>query len=767
MELSPETLRTFILLIFLCFGAGTVMPMVLGFVLKRKDTLTSVSLGLALTGAAVILWLAVLSWTQTSVENPGCRITYPLTQLVSEEVDLNFEIAFSFYTDKLAAFFLLLIGIFTVAVVLHLFSWLENIHDRHRIAAVFNLFVASIALTILSDTVYSFLFFQESMTLAFAYLALFRHNTYLEREGISAKDLEASKTAFKSYLIFEHVGIMLIVIALLIMSSAVTSFEFQSFRDLQKSFESVPKSNLIANPLIGSLVFLFALAGFGIKAGIFPNHVWVPMVHPFSPTSIHAMMSGVALKAAGLYGMYRTFFFFMPPNFLQWWWGWLVMLLAGLTALFGVFYAILGKDLKSALASHSVENVGIILAGIGLALVFAALKYSGDNPFCFADLSRLAMIASLYHLVNHSIFKGLLFFCTGAIENRLGTVSLGRMGGLMRRYPLTASTFLIGSVSIAGFPPFNGFVSEWLLLQTTFAGMDVYSTPERIVLLLGMVFLLFCLALAFSLTALAFVKIAGETLLGTPRDPYIADRARSGEAPWPMRIVMITFAVLCLLFGLLPSTVIQHLDQLAANILQETSTHQTFKEADSLVIGLKMSSEKSVPGESGAKDVIPLQFSLSNRMVFTLGAILAVAILTSLLAGSRVLRSRQVLAVGPPWMCGVPFINRLMQYTGASFASLIWKPFESEHLPSEPGLPAAREQEIKESLPYREYVTNNRFVSEITRKIYNNLLNWLLRICDRLGVKTQPGDIRVYLQYIFILFICILLYLLSMARGAQ
>jgi hydrogenase-4 component B len=767
MELSPETLRTFILLIFLCFGAGTAMPMVLGFVLKRKDTLTSVSLGLALTGAAVILWLAVLSWMQTSVENPGCRITYPLTQLVSEKMDLNLEIAFSFYTDKLAAFFLLLIGIFTVAVVLHLFSWLENIHDRHRIAAVFNLFVLSIVLTVLSDTVYSFLFFQETMTLAFAYLALFRHNAYLEKEGVSAKDLEASKTAFKSYLIFEHVGIMLIVIALLIMSSSVTSFEFQSFRDLQTASESALKSDLIPKPVIDSLVFLFALAGFGIKAGVFPNHVWVPMVHPFSPTSIHAMMSGVALKVAGLYGMYRTFFFFMPPNCLQWWWGWLVMLLAGLTALFGVFYAILGKDLKSALASHSVENVGIILAGIGLALVFAALKDSGENPFYFADLSRLAMIASLYHLVNHSIFKGLLFFCTGAIENRLGTVSLGRMGGLMRRYPLTASTFLIGSVSIAGFPPFNGFVSEWLLLQTTFAGMDVYSTQERIVLLLGMVFLLFCLALAFSLTALAFVKIAGETLLGTPRDPYIADRARSGEAPWPMRIVMITFAALCLLFGLLPSTVIRHLDQLAANILQETSTHQTFKEADGLVIGLKMLREKSVPGESGTKDVIPLHFSLSNRMVFTLGAILAVAILTSLLAGSRVLRNRQVLAIGPPWMCGVPFINRLMQYTGASFASLIWKPFESEHPLSEPGLPAAREQEIKESLPYREYVTDNRFVPEITRKIYNNLLNRLLRICDRLGVKTQPGDIRVYLQYIFILFICILLYLLSMARGAQ
>lgn len=767
MELSTETLRTFILLIFLCFGAGTVMPMVLGFVLKRKDTLTSVSLGLALTGAVVILWLAVLSWTQTSVENPGCRITYPLTQLGSEKMDLNLEIAFSFYADKLAAFFLLLIGIFTVAVVLHLFSWLENIHDRHRIAAVFNLFVLSIVLTILSDTVYSFLFFQETMTLAFAYLALFRHNTYLEREGISAKDLEASKTAFKSYLVFEHVGIMLIVIALLMMSSSVTSFEFQSFRDLQKTSESAPQSNLIADPLIGSLVFLFALAGFGIKAGVFPTHVWVPMVHPFSPTSIHAMMSGVALKVAGLYGMYRVFFFFLPPTFLQWWWGWLVMLLAGLTALFGVFYAILGKDLKSALASHSVENVGIILAGIGLALVFAALKDSGDNLFYFADLSKLAIIASLYHLVNHSIFKGLLFFCTGAIENRLGTVSLGRMGGLMRRYPLTASAFLIGSVSIAGFPPFNGFVSEWLLLQTTFAGMDVYFLPERIVLLLGMVFLLFCLALAFSLTALAFVKIAGETLLGAPRDPYIANRARSGEAPWPMRIVMISFAALCLIFGLLPSTVIRHLDQLTTSILQETSPHQTFKEADGLVIGLTMLSEKSVPGEGSAKDVVPFQFSLSNRMVFTLGLILAGTILVSLLAGSRILRNRQLLAVGPPWTCGVPFINRLMQYTGASFASLIWKPFESEHPLTETDAPTAREQEIKESLPYREYVTDNRFVPEIMRKVYNDLLNRLLLICDRLGMKTQPGDIRVYLQYIFILFICILLYLVSMARGAK
>lgn len=784
------SLNIFVILLFLCFGMGALLPLLTIFSPRRKIIFTHMSLAAALTGSLVTIGCAIVAW-QTPLQSNM------LISLISIKGQI-LKIAFGFYVDPFAALFLLLTGTFTLAVVLHLISWLEKLTDQHRIAAAFNLFVLSIVFTILSDTVYSFLFFQESMTLSFAYLVLFKHNTYLEKADIPIQELEASKTAFKAYLIFEHVGITLITIALLILS--VQSLRYKGVEFDFVTFRNMAAQNPTDHPVITSLVFLFALAGFGIKAGVFPAHIWVPMVHPYSPTSIHAMMSGIALKVAGLYGMYRVFFYFLNPT--QWWWGWLVLVLAGATALFGVFYAILAKDLKTALASHSVENIGIILAGIGLALIF---RWEGNAQFkilqemaalifrwgssahiapemllrtaaqnYFNGLTNLAIIASLYHLVNHSVFKGLLFFCAGAIENRLGVVALDQLGGLMKRYPLTSNAFLIGAVSIAGFPPFNGFVSEWLLLQTLFAGMDLYYVKERIFLLAGFVIVLFCLVLAFSLTALAFVKIAGETLLGAPRDLQIAKNARPGEVRWTMRIVLITFSAFCILLGIFPTQVTQQLNLISINMVPDYIQNDIITQENNIVLDVPpvpreiFQPKNATPTDSHPAPEINYRTRLSNRIILILGLILGSSIFISFLVGLPIIRNRRLLQFGPPWTGGIPFSDQLMKYTGTAFASLVWKPFENKPTPSvldtDHTHPVSN-AEKREILPYREFITSTRYIPEVIRQIYDDLLIRLLWGCEKIGIKAQPGDIRVYLQYIFLLFISILILLLVAVKG--
>jgi len=743
---------TFIALFTALFAAGALLPVIVGALINRKRLATSLSLFATFLGSIVVVGCAVGVWLQPSQASK----TYLLFQVSQEALKIEFK----FYADRLSAFFLFLSGVFGLAVVLHLVNWIEDVadDDRHLIASAFSLFVLSIVFTILSDTIYSFLFFQESMTLSFAYLALFRHNVYVRQPWIPSKEFEASKTAFKSYLIFEHVGMMLIAIALVLLSILLPEMggNFSSLKTSRVNFSTQSEVPII----VLNLVFLFALAGFGIKAGVFPAHIWVTLVHPYSPTSIHAMISGVGLKVAGLYGMYRIFFALEP---VQWWWGWLVLLLAGLTTLFGVFFAILAKDLKTALASHSVENIGIILAGIGLALTFNA-----EEKFALAGL---AVIASVYHLLNHSIFKGLLFFCTGAIENRLGVVEMDRLGGLMSRYFVTSFTFLIGSFSIAGLPPFNGFISEWLLLQTIFSAMELFFIRgERIFFLIGLLIVLVCLALAFSLTALAFVKIAGETLLGSPRDWQAVQKSRQGEVRLPMRIVLLTFAMMCFLLGIFPATVIRTLSQLSAELVPRSQgIAQPIVHNGSLILNIPLTkleqysqeSEQMATEQTPASEPLYYRTRLSRRMVSALAVVVVVSVSAGIVLYSLA-RKRYLFRAAPPWTCGAPFDSRLMQYRGSVFSSLIWSAFQRSETMSDVDNVIADSQKAKVSviLPYQHLISSRYFVFDPVRQIYNFLLTNLLKVCEWFGLKAQPGDIRVYITYILTLLIFILIGLL-------
>ena len=310
------------------------------------------------------------------------------------------------------------------------------------------------------------------------------------------------RQAIKIYLISNHIGGVFVLSALLVLAifHKPASFDMSLFRQIPDT----------GNSIADNLVFFLALIGFGIKAGIVPFHIWVAIAHPNLPTNVHAISVGIMIKVA-LYGMIRIFFqFFVAP---PWWWGFTVLLIAAFTALIGVRNALYGRNLKDSLADHSVENIGIILASIGMALLFASYPKSTT----IHSLTGMALVAGLYHLLNHTVFKGLLYLCTGAIDHLTqGIVELKRLGGLIHCYPWTSACFLVGSVAIAGFPPFNGFISEWLTLQTMIAGANLLSRDW--LLLTDIVLSMLFLTSAFALTAFAFVKIAGEVLLGKPRD---------------------------------------------------------------------------------------------------------------------------------------------------------------------------------------------------------------------------------------------------------
>src|SRR6266567_3843698 len=411
---------------------------------------TILSLWLALIGSGLIAFYAlqVLS---------GGGPAHQATLLPQQDfVDGLLPIALSIYIDRLAAFFLLLLGGLSVGIVIYSFAYLREKADRALIAGGYNLFVLSEVLFVVANNVFFFFLLLECATLACGFLVLHKH--YEE------PDNDEHHRAIKTYMIANHIGGVFVLAALLILAL----FHHPVTLDMNV-FRHMPNTS---SPIADNLVFLLAFIGFGIKAGIVPFHIWVSIAHPSLPTNVHAISVGIMIKIA-LYGMIRIFFqFFSTPPL---WWGLTILLVAALTALIGVRNALYGRTLQDSLADHSGENIGIILAVIGLALIFKAgnIPVANIAPSVLNSMAALALVAGLYHLLNHTVFKGLLYLCTGAIDYLTnGVVELDKLGGLIHRFRWTSACFLVGSVAIAGFPPFNGFISEWLTLQTLIASVN-------------------------------------------------------------------------------------------------------------------------------------------------------------------------------------------------------------------------------------------------------------------------------------------------------
>src|SRR5659263_635544 len=330
-----------------------------------------------------------------------------------------------------------------------------------------------------------------------------------------------------------------IILSFLIFASSTGSFNFETFRGVGATMP----------PHLKDLAFIFALIGFGTKAGIVPFHIWLPYAHPAAPSNVSALMSGVMIKTA-IFMLIRVFFDFLGADVA--WWGIILLIIASISALLGVMYALMEHDMKSLLAYHSVENIGIILIGVGVSMIFMA----SGHP----DLAAFGLIAGLYHTINHAVFKSLLFMGAGSILFSTHTRNIEEYGGLIKNMPWTALFFLIGAISISALPPFNGFVSEWLTFQAQLLSINLSDNITKILVLFSGA----GLALTSALAAACFVKAFGVSFLALPRSDHAQ---HSKEVPVPMLIGMGILSLMCIVLGVLPFFFIRIIDSISSTLV--------------------------------------------------------------------------------------------------------------------------------------------------------------------------------------------------------
>jgi len=453
------------------------------------------------------------------------------------------------------------------------------------------------------------------------------------------------------------------------------------------------------------VAFCLAVFGFGAKAGLLPLHAWLPEAHPAAPSPFSALMSGVMLKIA-LYGILRVSFDLLQTRI--WWWGVLLMGVGLTTALFGVVFSTVQVEMKRLLAYSSIENIGLICAGLGLSMLFASY---GMQAF-----SALALTAALYHAISHAFFKSLLFCSTGAVLHATGERSLGKLGGLMRFMPWVAWPTLVGVLSCAGLPPFGGFVAEWLLLQSFLftTGLPSSFLDMLVPVMAAMI------ALIAALSGYTMVKYFGVIFLGQPREDKLAQAHDAGL--WE-RLGMLWLALGCVALGLFPNQAIAVMDPVTRLLAHDGLAH-TVADSGWLLVPVRMDRASYAP------------------TIFLLG-VLATFGLTFLLV--RWLYHGRMRRV-PPWDCGHPWQTAHMQDTAEGFGQPIRQIFEpffrmDRHLPTAFDVLPNYKVRVEDPLWYWLYLPLVR------------LVEWASRLVGLL----QQGRIAVYLMYSFVTLIVVLL----------
>jgi NADH:ubiquinone oxidoreductase subunit 5 (subunit L)/multisubunit Na+/H+ antiporter MnhA subunit len=459
------------------------------------------------------------------------------------------------------------------------------------------------------------------------------------------------------------------------------------------------------SPFWASIAFVLAVFGFGAKAGILPVHVWLPEAHPAASSPVSALMSGVMLKIA-LYGLLRVSFDLLQTRI--WWWGALLLAIGLLTALFGVVFSTVQVEMKRLLAYSSIENIGLICAGIGLSLLFSA--------YGMKTLSALALTAALYHTVSHAFFKSLLFCSTGSVMHATGERSLGKLGGLIRYMPWLAWPTLIGVLACAGLPPLGGFVGEWLLLQSFLftAGLPSSFLNMLVPVLAALV------ALIAALSGYTMVKYFGVIFLGQPREEKLS-QAHDSKG-WE-RVGMLWLTAGCVALGLLPNQVIAVLNPVT-QLLVSAGLAQNLPSSGWLLVPVSIERASYAPA------------------IFLIGVLASFALAFVLVRKLYHGRTRRV----PPWDCGYPWQSARTQDTAEGFGQPIRQIFE----------PMFR---IKRSLPtaFDEQPSYRSTVEDpIWYWLYLPIARGVERISKLIG-RLQQGRISVYLMYSFVTLITVLL----------
>jgi formate hydrogenlyase subunit 3/multisubunit Na+/H+ antiporter MnhD subunit len=592
-----------------------------------------------------------------------------------------------FRLDALASFFLVVINLGGAAASLYALGYGRHEPEPARVLPFFPAFLAGMNLVVLADDAFSFLFSWELMSLASWALVMAHHR------------VSENRRAGFIYLVMASFGTLALLLAFGVLAGPEGGYAFDAMRAADRG------------PLVAGLVLTLVILGAGSKAGLVPLHVWLPLAHPAAPSHVSALMSGVMTKVA-VYGFVRIVFDLLGAP--SWPASLVVVVLAGVTAVLGVLYALMEHDLKRLLAYHTVENIGIIFIGLGLALGFQA---NG-----MAAAAALALTAALFHVLNHSVFKSLLFFGAGAVLVATGARDLERMGGLIHRMPLTALAFLVGCAAISALPPLNGFVSEWLTFQAILQSPELPQWALKIAVpgVGGL------LALSAALAAACFVKAFGIAFLGRPR----SEAARGArEADRFSLAAMLSLASLCLLGGTLPGFVIDALAPVTQALLADR-----------------------VPVQAGEPWLTIAPIAESRSSYNGLLVFLFITASALLAAGAvRRLASRQTRR-GPAWDCGFPDPSPATQYTAGSFAQPIRRVFGTRIFAARESVEMPPPGDVR---PARFHVDLQDLVWDL---FYARISAWVSFAADRLN-HLQFLTIRRYLGLVFLSLVLLLLIL--------
>ena len=585
--------------------------------------------------------------------------------------------------DALSAFFLLPVFGLSILTAIYGGAYMAGRDDRRRAAVSWfhlNLLTAGMAGVIAAHDGLLFLLAWEIMALAPFFLVMFDDRAPSVRH------------AGWTYLAATHLGTAFLLVLFVMLGDLAGSSDFDLY-----------PAALAARPELCSLVFLLALVGFGSKAGVVPAHVWLPEAHPVAPSHASALMSGAMIKV-GIYGLVRILTMLGHPPA---WWGWLLLALGASSGILGVLFALAQHDLKRLLAYHSVENIGIILLGIGAGMLGLATG--------LAPLAVIGFAAGLLHVLNHAIFKGLLFLGAGAVQHAAHTLNLEELGGLLKRMPWTGTAFLLGATAIVGLPPLNGFVSEFLVF---YAGFAAVIEPNAAIAVAGLATIV-AMGLISGLAAACFAKAFGVVFLGAPRSE---EAAQAHEVGRPMIAAMAALALLCVVIGLAAPAVITTLPPVVA-----VAT--------------------SLPAAAVRLEL--------GRLAPPLGTAIAVFAAAIALAVSAWLWRRRGLGRagmrrGPVWGCGYLFPSARMQYTASSFVQPLTAQF---------GLFIRNREAVAPPQGYfpQAAAYSSDSGDPVLRLLFAPTFRWFDRVASRLNV-IQHGHTHIYVLYVAATLVVLLLW---------
>jgi hydrogenase-4 component B len=602
--------------------------------------------------------------------------------------------SFSLRLDGLGAFFLVIVGLIGVAAAIYGFGYSANYAGRYSlrlVGSMLNVLLLALCLQVLAGNALTFLICWEVMSLSAYWLVLTEH------------DRAETVRAGVWYIAMTHAGFAALLAMFLLLSGS----------DLTTSFAAMRSQAAALSPALRNAVFLLALFGFGSKAGLVPLHVWLPLAHPVAPSHVSALLSGVVIKM-GIYGLVRVVLDLLGDG--PAWWGGVVLGVGAISALLGVLYALMEHDLKRLLAYHSVENIGIILIGLGAGMIF--------QSYGLPTLAALGLIGGLYHTINHATFKGLLFLGAGSVLHATHTRNMEELGGLIKRMPVTALCFLIGSAAISALPPLNGFASEWIVFQSLLGGFNI-PKPEVAMMMpiaVGM------LALTSGLAVACFVKAFGITFLAIPRSK---EAEHASEAPLSMRAGMVLLALACVALGLAPFVIVPAIGRMIVGLGRLPDTQAQF------TLGLSLSS--------------PNGFGRMSPTLIAAGVLLLLAIVPLVMLLLRVNWKRRV---GESWGCGRTGQTPRMEYTATAFAEPLRRIFAELYRPT-------KELTIDFHPESKYFVQSIEYRSEITpwfeKYIYDPCL-WLVRLLAATVRRMQSGSLHAYLVYVTLALVILLLF---------